>query len=268
MIDRDVSKSARYRVVAGALGLLVVLVGTAVWAQVPGAAPGAGAEVAAPARSGLGIDALSGELPTLYALFMTSWVINGIIGLLSILALLLFLYFFATISASSMAPTVFVDEVSKLVISRKHEEVANLCRANPRVFIATIVQRCAENAGKEHSVIMDMIDSEGRRRADLIWNRISYLADISNVAPMLGLLGTVIGMIKAFFSLPTGSGNLNSGVLSLGVAEAMATTMFGLIVAIISLAFYSLVKARATRALASAEQVIHSIADHIKRGGA
>ena len=266
MIDRNASRITRRPMVAAALCLVVALIGTVAWAQ--GTGTEGATTTAAPVRSGLGIDALSGELPTIYALFMTSWLINGVIALLSILALLLFLYFFATINTASMAPTVFVDEVSKLVISRKFEELASLCRANPRVFIATIVQRCAENAGKEHSVIMDMIDSEGRRRADLIWNRVSYLADVSNVAPMLGLLGTVIGMIKAFFTLPTGSGNLNSGVLSLGVAEAMATTMFGLIVAIISLAFYSFIKARATRALAAAEQVVHSIADHIKRGGA
>ena len=262
MIDCDGRRTARPSIAVWALCLAVVAIGTYAWAQ--------GGDAAAPVqpqRAGLGIDALSGDHPTFAQLFMTSPVINPIIALLSVVSLLLFLYFFATVNAASMAPTTFVDEVSKLAIARKFDELTSLCRANSRIFIATVIQRCAENAGKEHSVIMDMIDSEGRRRADLIWNRVSYLADVSNVAPMLGLLGTVVGMIKAFFTLPTQSGSLNSGVLSEGVAEAMATTMFGLIVAIISLIFYSVIKARATRSLAAAEQVVHSIADHIKREG-
>ena len=261
MLDRDGRKTARPNFAIWAACIAVVAIGTYAWAQ-PGAAPAPQTP-----RAGLGIDVLTGQMPSFSELFFVSPIINPIIAVLSVISLLLFLYFFMTISSASMAPTMFVDEVSKLAIARKFDELTSLCRANQRVFIATVVQRCAENAGKEHSVIMDMIDSEGRRRADLMWNRISYLADVSNVAPMLGLLGTVIGMIQAFFGLTEGSASINSGVLSEGVAAAMSTTMFGLIVAIISLVFYSVVKARATKSLAAAEQVVHSIADHIKRGG-
>ena len=117
-------------------------------------------------------------------------------------------------------------------------------------------------------MILDMIDSEGRRRSDIIWNRISYLADIANIAPMLGLLGTVAGMIQAFFVLPSQSASINSRALAQAVGAAMSTTMFGLTVAILTVVFYSIVRSRVTRALADAEQVIHSVADHIKRGGA
>jgi biopolymer transport protein ExbB len=257
MIDRDPRNTTRRGLRIAGLCLLLVLVATIVAAQ-------PATEVAAAAPT---VNVQTGEVPSVWQLFMTSRIINGLIALLSVISLLLFLYFITTISAAAMAPTVFVDDVNKLVRDQKFEQVADLCRANPEVFIATIVQRCAENADKEHAVIMNMIDSEGRRSADLIWNRISYLADVSNVAPMLGLLGTVIGMINAFFSLRHGSDSINSGLLSDGVAQAMATTMFGLIVAITSLLFYTLVKSRLTRALAGAEHVVHSISDHIKRGG-
>lgn len=234
---------------------LILLVAAAAWAQ--GGPPQSGAP-----------DLATGTMPSWLWLFRTSPAINGIIAILSIFAMLLFLFFLVTISTAAMAPTTFVDEVGKLVINQKYDEAANLCRANPRVFVASVIQRCVENTGKEHSVIMEMIDSEGRRRADIIWNRISYLADISNVAPMLGLLGTVLGMIQAFFSLEDQGTSVSSQVLSQGVATAMSTTMFGLMVAILATVFYSIVKARATKALAAGEQVVHSIADHIKRGGA
>jgi len=214
------------------------------------------------------IDQTTGNLPTLIELFNTSPIINGIIAVLSALALLFFLYFLLTINTASIAPATFVDDVNKLVLARKYDEAATLCRNHRRVFVAAIIQRCVENAGKQHSVIMDMLDAEGRRQSDIIWNRISYLADISNVAPMLGLLGTVVGMIQAFFGMQFESLSAESKALTNSIGAAMTTTMFGLIVAILALVFYSIIKSRATKVLSSAEQIVHSVADHIKRGDA
>ncbi|HEX7009131.1 MAG TPA: MotA/TolQ/ExbB proton channel family protein [Phycisphaeraceae bacterium] len=231
-------------------GLLIPLAAaSAAWAQAPSPT----------------INPLTGAMPKLGELYMYSPILNGVIVGLSVIALMLFLYFLLTINTRTMVPPDLVEELTKLVVRGKHEEAADLCRANRRTFIATIVQRCLENAGKGHSVIMEMIDTEGRRRADIIWNRISYLSDISNVSPMLGLLGTVMGMIQAFFGLERQSGTIDAAVLSRGVGQAMTTTMFGLIVAIAALAFYTIVKARVTRTLAEAEAAVHALADHLKR---
>ncbi len=211
------------------------------------------------------IDPSTGALPTLSALFMFSPIINGIIVALSVIALGMFVYFLLTINSHAMVPADFVDEVTKLVVRGKHEAASDLCRAHRQVFVATVVQRCVDNAGKGHSIIMEMLDTEGRRRADIVWNRISYLADISNVAPMLGLLGTVVGMMKAFFFVTEQRMEASAHSLAAGVGQAMATTMFGLVVGILTLVFYSIIKARATRTLAEAEAAVHSITDHLKR---
>lgn len=217
------------------------------------------------ATSGGGYDPITGALDSWGKLFMFSPYINGLIAGLSVLALLIFIYNLLAINTRAMVPADLVDELTKLVIAGKHEQAVDLCRANRRVFVASIVQRCAENAGKEHSVILDMLDAEGRRRADVLWNRISYLSDVANVAPMLGLLGTVMGMIKAFFLLRGQTASADASALASGVGEAMSTTMFGLIVAIVALVFYSLIKTRATRVLADAEAAVHAIADHMTR---
>jgi len=195
---------------------------------------------------------------------MFSPVINGIIAGLSVLALMFFLWFLLTINVRAVAPAGFVNEVTNLVLAHRYDAAADACRRSKRVFIAPVVLRSVTNAGKSQSIIMSMIDSEGRRLSDIIWNRISYLADISNVAPMLGLLGTVMGMITAFFGLDKESGSINSSVLSQGVGQAMTTTMFGLIVGISALVFYSIIKSRATKCLAEAEAAVHSIADRIR----
>ena len=228
------------------------------------AAQGGDAGAATPAPVEGSVDLSQGALQSFGQLFMLNPAINGVIAALSILALMLFLFFFATISSSIMAPADFVDDVTKLVGARRFEDAANYCRAHKRTFVASVIQRCAENAEKNHSVIIEMVDAEGRRRADIMWNRISYLADISNVAPMLGLLGTVWGMIKAFFGLSEATASLGSKALTTSIGGAMSTTLFGLAVAILALVFYTVVKGRATRALADAEQAVHSIADKIK----
>lgn len=212
------------------------------------------------------VDPTTGEFALIRDLFNTSPTINSIILALSILAVLLFVYFMLAIRTAGLAPASLVDDLTKLVLAGKYEEAAGICRSQRNVFVATVIQRCLENTGKQHSVIMDMLDSEGRRRADILWNRISYLADIANVSPMLGLLGTVIGMIHAFFLIPRESMSMSSVALSESIGQAMSTTMFGLAVAICALVFYSIVKARTTRTLAEVEQVVHSLADHIKRG--
>jgi len=234
------------------------------------AAPGSGAGDVVGTATGVApsaptIDPATGALPSLKQLFMFSPTINGILAGLSVLAVLLFLAYLLMINSRAMVPADLVDELTKLVLARKYEQAADLCRRNRRVFVASIVQRCVENPAKHHSVVIDMIDAEGRRRADVVWNRISYLADISNVAPMLGLLGTVLGMIKAFFTLEQQTGSVNAKVLSAGVGQAMATTMFGLVVGIGALVLYSIIKGRATRTLAEAEAAVHALADHVKR---
>lgn len=163
------------------------------------------------------------------ALFLSSPVINGLNAALLAVALLMYLYFLVSVKTRRLAPPEFVDEVTKLAVRGKHEAAADLCRAHRRVFIARIVQRCMDNAGKRHSVLMDMLEAEGRRRAEVVWNRLSYLSDIGTVAPVLGLLGTVMGMMEVFFGLAREADG--AAIVSRGLAEALATTMFGLMVA-------------------------------------
>ena len=207
-----------------------------------------------------------GEGPILLELFTRSILINSVILALSLVAVLLFAYLLLTLKGHTMAPPRFVEEINKLIRARDYEQAAAYCRTHQMLFIASIVQRSVENSDVPHATLLDMIDAEGRRCAAIVWNRVSYLSDIASVAPMLGLLGTVLGMIEAFFGLEYASGSINSKVLSNAIGGAMATTLFGLIVGILALVFNSIVKGRLTRALAEAEQVVHGIADQIKRG--
>jgi len=213
-----------------------------------------------------GVDPETGALPTFLDLFNCSPIINGVLVGLSVLALLLAVFFLLTINARAIAPADFVDEVTQLAVRGKHEAAADLCRAHRRVFVATIIRRFMDNPDADAGVLIGLIDTEGRRRADVLWNRVSYLADIANLAPMLGLLGTVLGMIKAFFTAQFQALDATASALTAGIAQAMSTTLFGLAVGILALFLYTVVKGRATRTLADAEAAVHAVADHVIRG--
>lgn len=230
---------------------------------VPTAGP-APAPAATPASGAVAMDAL----PSFVELYNTSPIINGIIIGLSVIALLLFVFFLLTINHNTIVPAPFLDDVMKMVMERDYKQAIEFCRHHRGIFISTVIQRCLENVGREHPVLMNIVDTEGKRRGDLLWNRISYLADISNVAPMLGLLGTIVGMMGAFFGLDQTSLDARSKFISGNIAGAMATTYFGLIVAIAALIFHSIIKSRLTRVLSEAEQAVHAVTDHIKRGEA
>ena len=220
--------------------------------------PVAPAPGAAPASDGP-------QIPTVRELFETNIYINGILVALSAIGLILFLYLITALTSGSFVPSRFIDDVTKLVLQGQYEQAIHLCQSNSQVFASSLIQRCIENRDGDHNVVLSLMQSEGKRRAEVIWNRVGYLAEISNIAPSLGLLGTVLGMIKAFFSLELTSAAARAADLSSAIAEAMGTTMFGLIVALMTGFFFTLVKGRATVIFADAEQVCQTVAEHIIR---
>jgi len=274
-MDRQMSRRNPAKSGVRLVALALLLLGVGVFALSANGQQGSeNPDTATPATSTPAADtpAATSEAPlsnkplhSIGQLFGYSPIINGIIVALSGIALMLFLIFMLTINSRTMAPPGFVDEVVKLAIRGDYERAADVCRRSRGVFAAGIVQRCVENAGQTHGLMLEMIDTEGRRQADVIWNRVSYLADIANVAPMLGLLGTVLGMLQMFTQLESTSGGVMAQMLAGGIGKAMSTTMFGLAVGIFTMMLYTITKSRATRTLADAEQAVHMIVDHLKR---
>lgn len=208
-------------------------------------------------------------VPTLADLFMTSPYINSGIATLSVFALVIFLFLLLALTSRGFNPPRFFEDVTKLVNGKQFDQAVHLCQLNSGVFASSIIQRLVENRDKDHGVLMEIIQTEGRRRAEVIWNRVNYLAEIANIAPLLGLLGTVVGMIDVFYgALTVRIAGEKAQALASGIGGAMSTTMFGLIVAIAAGAFYALLRSRATGVLAESEQLCHTLADLTSRASA
>ncbi len=246
----------RTRLITTAIAAILAITAVGAYAQ-------GGAE--APAT---GDDVVMGEMPTVIDLLtatQVSTIINGILLVMSVIAAIIFFFLYVSLTRGAFAPSSFVDDVTKLVINKQFDPAIHLCQQNRDVFCSSILQRVIENRDKDSAVLMEILSTEGRRRAETIWNRIGYLSEISNIAPMLGLLGTSIGMIYVFFTLSWNTTGEKINAMSTGIATAMGTTVLGLIVAIVAGVFYTIARSRATGVLVSTEQVCHTIADHTHR---
>ncbi|HPN72971.1 MAG TPA: MotA/TolQ/ExbB proton channel family protein [Candidatus Omnitrophota bacterium] len=88
-------------------------------------------------------------------------------------------------------------------------------------------------------IVKEAIEDEGKREIDGLWRKLGYLADIAAIAPMVGLLGTVLGMIQAFNVIAFQAGSVKPVLLASGISKAMVTTAGGLIIAVPAMIFYS-----------------------------
>jgi biopolymer transport protein ExbB len=97
--------------------------------------------------------------------------------------------------------------------------------------------------------------AEGARLADEIFSAVDWLADIAAIAPLVGLLGTVLGMFQAFGGIASDvATGAKPVVLAQGVSQAIVTTIFGLVVAIPSLVMHAFFRRRAARLVATLEE--------------
>lgn len=175
---------------------------------------------------------------------------------LALLALILIILYLLTIRRSTVVTNRFMNAADSMLRKRdfmgllsyshrRSEMVARLCSKS--------LQFVTENPSASVDEIKDVAETEGSRQSNILAQRITWLADIGAIAPMLGLLGTVIGMIKSFMLISQGSvGNLPMQLAS-GVSEALVTTASGLVVGITAMVFHSFFKGRVNRLLSEFE---------------
>ncbi len=170
------------------------------------------------------------------------------LGLMSIFTVLLILIFLLTIRRNAIVSDRFMTSVDTLV--RKRDLLAlNSLSHRRNECMARITQKTLDfisaNPNTSFDNVRDVAQAEGSHQANMLTSRISYLADIGGIAPMVGLLGTVIGMVKAFLEISAGEGTgVRQMGLAEGVSEALIATAGGLAISIPALVFYSIFRGR------------------------
>ena len=151
-----------------------------------------------------------------------------VLGILSIIAIYIFIERFIAIRAAEKNDPLFMDRIRDYIKSGEVKAAINFCRVTNKP--APEIQTAIENTGNLEVAALE--------------KRLHVLATISGGAPMIGFLGTVIGMVQAFWQMSEAGGNLDISMLSGGIYQAMITTVGGLIVGIVALFGYNYLVAK------------------------
>jgi biopolymer transport protein ExbB len=165
------------------------------------------------------------------------------IALLSILGIYIFIERYILIGRASKEDTNFMNNIRDFMHNGRLDSALSLCRNN-NTPIARMIEKGLQRLGRPLGDINAAIENVGSLEVAKLEKNISLLATVSGAAPMLGFLGTVTGMVKAFYDMSMAGNNLDIQLLSSGIYQAMVTTVAGLIVGIIAYFCYNILVAR------------------------
>lgn len=180
----------------------------------------------------------------------------------SITALAIFLERCWSLRRSSVVPKRFVQEIESLISRGDISLAVARCRSN-KSSIASILSVGIENFGKTREVIKEYVEEVGRQKSAALERFVETLGTIPGVSTLLGLLGTISGMIK-IFSVISSQTTVNPSSLAGGIAEALITTFFGLSVAIPSLIMYRFLLSRINALVLEMERSSIRLVDLVK----
>jgi len=199
----------------------------------------------------------------MYELFLKGGILMYPIGLCSIVALGIFLERIYVLRRKRVIPRDFLIEVEDLVLRAKLPEAITLCKRDNST-IAHVIRVGIENYGKRREVIKERIEEVGRREVASLESYINVIGTIAGISPLLGLLGTVSGMIKAF-NIISLQGIADPASLAGGISEALITTAAGLVVAIPAYVIYRYLMNKADSLILEMEENSIRMVDILKR---
>ena len=166
-----------------------------------------------------------------------------VLGVLSLIAIYIFIERFIAIRSAAKNDPLLMDRIRDYLKSGEVKSAINFCRVTNTPG-ARIIERGISRIGQPAPEIQTAIENTGNLEVANLEKRLHVLATISGGAPMIGFLGTVIGMVQAFWQMSESGGNLDISMLSGGIYQAMITTVGGLVVGIVALFAYNYLVAR------------------------
>jgi biopolymer transport protein ExbB len=186
---------------------------------------------------------------------------------LSITAVALAIDNVRVIQKSRLIPPGLTDEVRGRVASGDLARAGELCGEQPSL-LAAVIRRGMTEAGGGWAEVEKAMEESLAEQAAKLFRRIEYLSVIGNIAPMVGLLGTVTGMLLAFKQVADTEGSAGAAQLADGIYQALVTTVFGLMIAIPSLAAFALLRSRVDELVAEAAYAALDALSPLKQAGA
>ncbi|MGB4959057.1 MAG: MotA/TolQ/ExbB proton channel family protein [Saprospiraceae bacterium] len=191
--------------------------------------------------------------------------IVSILLVLSFLALYIFIERWLTIKKAGNFDEHFINNIRASVASGNIEGAKALCRATDTPA-ARMIEKGLMRIGKPLKDIDAAIENVGNLEVFKLEKNLSSLASISGAAPMIGFLGTVTGMILAFYNMSTQQ-NVTPSVLAGGIYQALITTAFGLVIGIFAFVGYNLLVSRVEKVIFQMEKTTIDFMDLLQEPG-
>lgn len=166
-----------------------------------------------------------------------------VLAVLSVIAVYIFIERFLTIKKASQDDKHFMNNIRDFIHNGRLDSALALCKNNESP-IARMIEKGLIRIGRPLSDINTAIENVGKLEVSRLEKNIAGLGTIAGAAPMLGFLGTVTGMVIAFYDMSMAGNNIDIALLSNGIYQAMITTVGGLIVGILAYVFYNILVAR------------------------
>ncbi len=163
-----------------------------------------------------------------------------VLAIFSIIAVYIFSERFITINKASKRDDNFMNLIRNFMIEGKLNEAKDLCK-QADTPISRMIEKGISRIGKPLNDIQTAIENVGNLEVSKLEKGVALIGMISGAAPMLGFLGTVTGMIRAFYDMSMAGNNIDIELLSAGIYEAMVTTVGGLFVGILAYIFYNVI---------------------------
>lgn len=174
--------------------------------------------------------------------------IMGILFILSIIAVYIFIERYNAIKRANKVDANFINNIKDHVSHGRLDAARALCQSHDTP-VARMIQKGISRIGKPLKDITSAIENTGKLEISSLEKNLASLATIAGAAPMIGFLGTVIGMILAFHEMAAAGGQIDIEMLAEGIYTAMTTTVAGLAVGIIAYIGYNLLVTRVDKVI-------------------
>ena len=166
-----------------------------------------------------------------------------VLALLSVLCVYIFIERLMVIRKASKVDPVFMERIRDYVKTDELKSAVNYCRVanNP---VANMIEKGLGRIDRPAAEVQAALENAGNLEVAKLEKGLSVMATISSGAPMIGFLGTVLGMVRAFWEMANAGNNIDITLLSSGIYEAMITTVGGLVVGIVAMFAYNYLVSR------------------------
>jgi biopolymer transport protein ExbB len=229
-------------------------------AQTPASAPAPAGATGTPDASGNPAPAPP-EATTLPELLSQGGVVMYALGLASVCVVWFTGEGFYALRAGRLAPKALIARLREAFSTGNYQEAWNICQSN-KCFLSNVLGAGLERIGRGKDAVEFAVEETAIRESTNLKTNTTYLSVIGVVSPMIGLTGTVWGMIKAFHTLGQ-SGITDPSKLAGNIGEVLVATASGLIVAIPAFVFFYILRARAQGAILFAESQVYRLLDEV-----